>query len=1323
MNYISRKIQVFDNKGEPHIYMDEEFFLIQGPLVLLGEPGAGKSALLEKFEETTNSPFFIASAINLYPTIEEVSCPSKVIIDGVDEVTTYNEGSTLADSILCKLSNHVKPNFILSCRSADWQHSLNIIIIESRWKKTPTIGHLIPFSDNEIIQFINAIDESVDAHDFLLKARQENVVELIRNPKNLQLFLKAIKQRGAWPSSRRELYEHACIALVKEHSNIHRSKQIPPSSQTLIETAGFIFAQLLLSDSIGISINGEKNPAAPQINDLIQDSDKLKLSKYILSSMLFRLNSNNILVPCHRTIAEFLAAQWLSKNLRDKLSLRRLEAILYGDDFIVPSALRGLHAWLATFYQHDRNCFVMRDPYGYLKYGDPSVLTIEQARLLLASLQRVAIEDPYFRENDWHSSIGGEFLKPELKEDILAILHCKNTPFHLSYLIIQSIGLTKSNKLIDEMKDELIEILLDKNFSLTERNGIVECLSNCSVQVDWLNLYNQLRKMGDTNSLQVIIEIFKRKTRLINGSQLAEVILKIIDTPDEDSTFYIGLGYRLFNKLSLEHLEDCMGIFQNCLTMKEEPQKDSYKIQATMFQLIDERLVHNPKPDAKQLWSWLSTLDRDLHNRTHQDDKIRTFLLSDEDYRRKIQCAAIEMSSSSEDLWLILCLSHSWLWVIENDIKYQLQNILTLDIDDKDLRWKEIVRWIFVYQPFTGSALEYARTQASDSLILQSHLNDIETGREKAKKELQKFAKDKEIRTLSEKKQTVKRHTQYSAIQEQVLSGSHINAILQIAKAYLGWFNDIDGNGPKERVAELVGKDFLALEGIIAVIENNIVPSAQELIDLRVNQNLISPFEPILIAYCDLVFTQGKALSDIPINIAQSALVAYQLNHIIMGNGLSPQIKEQLEVIVFNDGRSKEMFIYEVIEPYLNSTDKFVPWLSQLKQESFFKDIAGVAAIKWLKEHPDLDCDKLREVLTIAICHAPEDLKPIIRKRIDDPSFEISTNKDLWLGASFIVDFEYHMQRLNDYATSNKNTLWKIEHFMFVNKQISIYWPKLNEHQLRFIIKHYGPEFPPVSCPEGGWEGNENPWDAYKLISNAIKKIALITTIESRNYINNLIEDNNLIHYRDELKHALANNKRNHALATKNFTLLEVQSVLLNEEPTGPKDLQLLLIDQLENFQKRLKHSETDEYKTYWNDNTPHVENYCRDRIIAALNPYLERFNVRLHKEGARSDETRCDILCTYNTIDLPIEIKGQWHPKMWTAASDQLKNYTNDYHTNGIGLYIVLWFGNIPEQIKPPKAWKRKRPKSVDEMRNYLRDCYQDLPEETKIYVLDLSK
>lgn len=1320
MNYISRKIQVFDDKGNPHIYTDEEFFLMEGPLVLLGEPGAGKSALLEKFKDKTNSPFFIASAINLFATIEEVSCPAKVIIDGVDEVTTYNEGSTLADSILCRLSNHIMPNFILSCRSADWQHSLNITIIESKWKKTPTIGHLIPFSDNEIIQFINAIDESVDAHDFLLKAQQENVVDLIRNPKNLQLFLKAIKQRGAWPSSRRELYENACIALVEEHSNIHRSKQITPNSQTLIEAAGFIFAQLLLSGSIGISINGEKNHAAPPINDLIHDSDKLKLSKYILSTMLFRLNSNNILMPCHRTIAEFLAAQWLSKNLRDKLSLRRLEAILYGDDFIVPSALRGLHAWLATFYQHDRNCFVMRDPYGYLKYGDPSVLTIEQARLLLASLQIVANEDPYFRENDWYSSLGGEFLKPELKEDILAILRCNNTPFHLSYLIIQSIGLTKSNELIDEMKDDLIAILLDKDFSLTERNGIVEALRNCSIQVDWLNLYNQLRRMGDTNSLQVIIEIIKSNTKLINGSQLAKTILKIIESPDAGS-FYIGLGYKLFNHLSLKQMEDCTEVIQNRL--KEEFSAESYKTQEIMVQLVGERLRHHPKPDASQLWSWLSTMEQDHQRRIHQDDAIKAFLLNDEDYRRKIQSSALEMTPSSENLWMILCMSHSWLWVIEDDIKYQLQNLVNSNIDEKELKWKEIVRWVFVYQPFTGSALEYARTQAVSSLILQSHLNEIETSREKAKKELQKYEKDKEIRTLQKEKQAANRHTKYAGIQEQVLSGTHIDAILKIAKAYLGWFNDIVGIDPKERVSELVGKDFLALEGIIAVIENNIVPSAQELIDLRVNKNSISPFEPILIAYCDLVFTQGKALSDIPINIAQSALVAYQLSHIIMGNGMSPQIKEQLESIVFNDGPSKEMFIYQVIEPYLNSNEKFVPWLSQIKQGSSFKDIAGVTAIKWLNQFPDLDCDKLRDILTIAICHTPEDLKPIIRKRIEDPSFGISSNKDIWLGASFIIDFEHHMQRLHNYAVSNKNTLWKIQPFMFVDKQISTYWPKLDEHQLSFIIKNYGPEFPPVSCPEGGWEGIENPWDAYNLISNAIKRIALITTSESRNYINNLIEDNNLIHYRGELKHALANNKRNHALATKKFTLHEVQSVLLNGEPTGPKDLQLLLLDQLENFQKRLKHSETDEYKIYWNDNTPHVENYCRDRIIDALNPYLERFNVRLHKEGARSNETRCDILCTYNLIDLPIEIKGQWHSKLWKAASDQLKNYTKDYHTNGFGLYIVLWFGNFPEQTKPPKALKGKRPKSVDEVKNYLVDCYQDLPEETKIYVLDLSK
>lgn len=64
---------------------------MDGPLILLGEPGSGKSTLLREFKERTNSICYDAVSIMLSPAIEAVSKPSKIIIDGIDEVTVYKK--------------------------------------------------------------------------------------------------------------------------------------------------------------------------------------------------------------------------------------------------------------------------------------------------------------------------------------------------------------------------------------------------------------------------------------------------------------------------------------------------------------------------------------------------------------------------------------------------------------------------------------------------------------------------------------------------------------------------------------------------------------------------------------------------------------------------------------------------------------------------------------------------------------------------------------------------------------------------------------------------------------------------------------------------------------------------------------------------------------------------------------------------------------------------------------------------------------------------------------------------------------------------------
>lgn len=102
----------------------------------------------------------------------------------------------------------------------------------------------------------------------------------------------------------------------------------------------------------------------------------------------------------------------------------------------------------------------------------------------------------------------------------------------------------------------------------------------------------------------------------------------------------------------------------------------------------------------------------------------------------------------------------------------------------------------------------------------------------------------------------------------------------------------------------------------------------------------------------------------------------------------------------------------------------------------------------------------------------------------------------------------------------------------------------------------------------------------------------------------------------------------------------------------------------------------------------------------------------------------RCDILCTYKDWDLPIEIKGQWHPNVWTAACDQLEeNYSRSYRANGRGIYLVVWFGSVVGK-NPPKSGYKTHPSSCEEMLTMINErAPRAISSKTKIFVLDVSK
>ncbi len=239
MTYISRRISVTNHHGEEFEYSDVKFISINAPLVILGEPGSGKSELLRFARDKFGVHIYNASTVDAL--LEFDSQSKMVIVDGIDEITAYETGIPV-NRILAKLPKTVP--FILSCRSADWQDTVNTRIISQKWQQHPIIGRLMPLSEQEIVGFVNANGEGQGGDEFLEEAQKRDIVDLLRNPQNLLLLLKAVKSKG-WPNTRFELYENASLELVKEDNSTHGSiNKTRPTSNQLTEAAGYIFAQL-----------------------------------------------------------------------------------------------------------------------------------------------------------------------------------------------------------------------------------------------------------------------------------------------------------------------------------------------------------------------------------------------------------------------------------------------------------------------------------------------------------------------------------------------------------------------------------------------------------------------------------------------------------------------------------------------------------------------------------------------------------------------------------------------------------------------------------------------------------------------------------------------------------------------------------------------------------------------------------------------------------------------------------------------------------------------------------------------------------------------
>lgn len=119
--YFGRRLSYETDDGETLIIDDRELTSLSGSKVVLGEPGMGKTELLSELgRQLGTNPIGANRFSHSKDPAGLASAGKPLIIDALDEAIARREGDAV-DVVIAQLEAAGRPNFILSCRSREWQ--------------------------------------------------------------------------------------------------------------------------------------------------------------------------------------------------------------------------------------------------------------------------------------------------------------------------------------------------------------------------------------------------------------------------------------------------------------------------------------------------------------------------------------------------------------------------------------------------------------------------------------------------------------------------------------------------------------------------------------------------------------------------------------------------------------------------------------------------------------------------------------------------------------------------------------------------------------------------------------------------------------------------------------------------------------------------------------------------------------------------------------------------------------------------------------------------------------------------------------------------
>jgi hypothetical protein len=1305
---IKRTLWCETSDGRSHFPQDDLLKRTE-PLVILGEAGMGKTHLLNWLGMSPG--FFRCTArqlINRHDPTTLLNNAEVLVIDGLDEVSSQKDGDAV-DLVLRQLGKLDYPRFILACRVADWRSVTGLEAIHEQYPQKPVELHLEPFNEDDASAFLSATLGVTSARSVIEHFNARGLNGLLGNPQTLELIAR-VAGSGTLPGTRGELFERAIEVLRVEHSDTKVSNQA--GQETGLDAAGAAFAGLILTGSEAIVRISAANVAEGEVQ--LSDISILpggEILESMLGTRLFRSDGVERFTYIHRRVGEYLGARWLTKQANTPQKRRRLLSLFHSYG-LVPSSLRGIHAWLAMDPAFTK-AVIAADPMGLIEYGDADELTADQARLLIKSLELLANDNPRFR--DWGPYALRCFRSPGVIEDIRRLISTPETSFYLCLLMLEAI---KGSGIASALRGELQKIVLDPQAYFACRKIAGEVLVEANEDIDWPTVLYTLGISGDELSIRLAIELADE----VGYEQLdANFIVSLVVAYAESGSRTIGVLMYLEKNLPDGQIAGVLDFL--AIAAKSFGKGDEWPGNNVLTDLAYHLIVRGLEAggiSAHKLWSWLEPFhSRDGYQRdSHQ--KLHELIRRDDNLRQSVQRLVIlELPSdysAYQQAWRLS--DRSTGFTLSDTDVIALLNCLD-PTDHSDERWRDLVQ-LSQHDSEAGSEVRaVARlfaAQRPDLLLWIDKLSEP-------------TIPDWQIKqTEQERKRRAKQtaihaghRSSYVSCIDQMRAGDY-GAIVDPAKAYLNLFNGIEDAPAHKRIGQWLGDDIgeVAHAGFEAFLMLDPPrPTAQQ-IAMSLTEGKRYDATYIIVAALAERQRQGVGFDNVTNERLMAGLFELRRSRIDDHAGVSGLI-EAVEAAIQTRGCWKEaMTLYH--EPQLQKRCVNVDGLFTLMHDQAHVTMSTELAAEWLERFPDLPIGPEIELADRLIRSGKfEELRRISALRSISMDDERRRN---WIAIGAIVDFPSIKAQLGAQPIEPE-LFWHIRN-RISNRFSEDVTVLLNAEQSEWVINTFRSVWPMVERPSGPSSGNSNFWDASNFIVQLIRRLGNDSSDEAIDALVRLREAP-FDGYSEEIKVVIAEQKRIRVEATYvSPSLAVIAAITRSLPPMSLLDLQTLALEELAITQAKIKSDDAESWRGFYDDTkTPFVEERCRDHLLGLLRQGSS--GITFDPETHVAADKEVDITCSAGTLRIPIEIKGQWHPELWMGSDRQLDAlYTQDWRAEGRGIYLVLWFG---EQLHTTKRLKRPGrhqpfPATADELKSMLVATSKSAQEgRVAVFVLDLTR